>query len=64
MTVLITLEDKYITLQKYRHKYTYKNLQTFACDKCEKVLPTATALKYHTCADVSSLYWINKRALT
>ena len=34
------------------------NSQTFACDKCEKVLPTATALKYHTCADVSSL-WIN-----
>ena len=27
--------------------------QTFTCDKCEKVLPTATALKYHTCADVS-----------
>ena len=42
----------------------YKNLQTFACDKCEKVLPTATALKYHTCADVSSLYWINTTALT
>merc|ERR550534_3083828 len=28
-----------------------KAQETFACVKCEKDLPTATALKYHTCGD-------------
>jgi len=25
--------------------------ETFTCDKCEKKMPTATALKYHTCSE-------------
>ena len=57
-----TLHIHHTIVQKYKScinlliskKIENTNLQTFACEKCEKVLPTATALKYHTCADVSS----------
>merc|ERR1719412_2251877 len=43
--------DESVLVHHIKTAHMVKAQETFACDKCEKVLPTATALKYHTCAD-------------
>merc|ERR1719412_1427147 len=43
--------DESVLVHHIKTAHMVKAQETFACEKCEKVLPTATALKYHTCAD-------------
>jgi len=43
--------DESVLVHHIKTAHMVKPQETFTCDKCEKVLPTATALKYHTCAD-------------